>query len=471
MHGLTVKGRRNENQDSILHFQPSADTFFLAVADGMGGAAGGGVASSEVLNLAYHYMQDEFGHTQHPKDLKGVLSELYRRAHQLIREKAQLDPDLEGLGTTLACVLAQGNQFVVGNLGDSRTYLLRADQLYQCSIDHTYISELQKERPGEPIDPNFVSAYGHIVTKTLDGGNEPPDLFPPEHPGFALAAGDLLVLCSDGLITDKGAGPQMLSQQLQNTRDLKTAAESLVSEALEAGSMDNISVVLARVENVPAHVAPAAPTETAPAKNTPKDAAPAVPATPKAPATPAEKADTLTDIPPTAELDVPKYDNPDEETMSGSTATTFSYPDDDPAPTAETDFSPSFGPRPPKGPSRSALMAGLAGAGLLVLAFLAWQFFSSDDPPQTSNLLPGPIPTFSFDDTLYVAQPRSTFMLARDSMMLQTVVMMPVTGTQLPLQQLTELPSGTYYWQMKIESEGTEAIGPIHTIELIDGKR
>ncbi len=441
MHGLTVKGRREENQDAILHFQPSADTYFLAVADGMGGAAGGRVASSEVLNLASLYMQDEFGHTQHPKDLKGVLAELYRRAHQLIREKAQLDPSLEGLGTTLACVLAQGNQFVVANLGDSRTYLLRAGQLYQCSIDHTYISELQKERPGEPIDPHFVSAYGHIVTKTLDGGGEAPDLFPPEHPAFALAEGDLLVLCSDGLITDKGAGPQLLSHQLQNVNNLQEAAENLVTQALEAGSMDNISIVLARVDTVPApteHIAPDAQSEAAYQKGSTEEIL--------------VSEEFLSD----AETSLESVEKPEAES---STTETYEVPDD-------------FHLRKPSY-NRTTLWAALGIVAALALGYWAYSsgLFSSDDTLQTGNILSGSIPTFSFDDTLFIAQPRTTFMLARDSLMAETVVMLPVTGTEVPLQQLTELPPGTYFWRMKVEADDTETLGPIHPLELVDGKR
>ncbi len=247
-HGTTFPGRRDVNQDDILHCYPGPDAFFLAVADGMGGVAGGQVASNTVLNTAEEYLHERFESSVKRTDLKTILAELFEKAQASIRSVTQDDPSLEGMGTTLTCVLGYKDAFVVGNLGDSRVYYLHEGYMTQISEDHSYLQEFKNKSGTENLDPDFVAQYGHIINKTLDGSGDEPDFFPEDAAHFKLYEHDGFLLCSDGLLVDKLQNPQRLFKSyMLGTSDLQTGAESLVSLAFYSGSTDNISVVLAEV--------------------------------------------------------------------------------------------------------------------------------------------------------------------------------------------------------------------------------
>lgn len=234
------------NQDDILHFYPSPDSFFLGVADGMGGVAGGQIASQTVLQTVESVLRDHFEESVAPDMLKGILDEAFDQAQASIREITDKDPSLEGMGTTLTCVLGCDNRFIAGNLGDSRVYYLTSGEIQQVTEDHSYLREFEKEAGEDNIDPEFVEQYGHIINKTLDGSGDEPDFFPKDNPHYELSEQDGFLLCSDGLIVDKLQDQeQLFKSYMLGTPDLQTAAESLVSLAYYSGSTDNISAVLA----------------------------------------------------------------------------------------------------------------------------------------------------------------------------------------------------------------------------------
>ncbi|HKL87957.1 MAG TPA: protein phosphatase 2C domain-containing protein [Salinibacter sp.] len=245
-HGTTFPGRRDVNQDDILHFYPSPDSFFLGVADGMGGVAGGQIASQTVLQTVETVLKDEFEDAVSPDMLKEILDKAFDAAQASIREITEQDPSLDGMGTTLTCVLGCENRFVAGNLGDSRVYHLTDGEIQQVTEDHSYLREFEKEAGEDNIDPEFIEQYGHIINKTLDGSGDEPDYFPKEAPFYELQEEDGFLLCSDGLIVDKLQDQkQLFKSYMMGTPDLQTAAESLVSLAYYSGSTDNISAVLA----------------------------------------------------------------------------------------------------------------------------------------------------------------------------------------------------------------------------------
>lgn len=248
-HGTTFPGRRDVNQDDILHFYPSPDSFFLAVADGMGGMAGGQIASQTVLQTVETFLRDQFeAKTISPSSLKRILADAFDQAQGTIRDITEQDPSLEGMGTTLTCVLGCEDQFVAGNLGDSRVYYLRDGEIVQVTEDHSYLREFEKEAGSEGLDPDLIAQYGHIISKTVDGKGDEPDLFPQNEDAFVLNEQEGFLLCSDGLIVnDLEDQQELFKSYLIGTPDLKTAAESLVSLAYYSGSTDNISVVLSEV--------------------------------------------------------------------------------------------------------------------------------------------------------------------------------------------------------------------------------
>jgi protein phosphatase len=247
-HGTTFPGRRDVNQDDILHFYPTQDSFFLGVADGMGGVAGGQIASQTALQTVESVLREKFEDEVTPDMLKDILATAFEEAQASIREIADEDPSLDGMGTTLTCVMGCDNRFIAGNLGDSRVYYLTDGEIHQVTEDHSYLREFEKEAGADNIDPEFIEQYGHIINKTLDGSGDEPDFFPENGSHFELTEEDGFLLCSDGLIVDKLQDQEQLFQSyMLGTPDLQTAAESLVSLAYYSGSTDNISAVLAEV--------------------------------------------------------------------------------------------------------------------------------------------------------------------------------------------------------------------------------
>jgi protein phosphatase len=243
-YSLSFIGRRKNNQDSCKIVKPSRNSIFLAVADGMGGAAGGEIASKLVLNTAERILKKKFAEEVRPEQLKEILSRIYYHSQIDISKKIEENPDLRGMGTTLTCVLILDDKFVWGNIGDSRIYWYTNSELKQLSIDHTHVQEYI-DKYGKDMSENFIENHGHILTRALNGGNHEPDIFPESELYESYKTGEAFILCSDGLILDQSdQASQSLSDYIIGSKKLKDAAENLISHAYNEGSDDNITVVL-----------------------------------------------------------------------------------------------------------------------------------------------------------------------------------------------------------------------------------
>ncbi|MEM6336964.1 MAG: protein phosphatase 2C domain-containing protein [Bacteroidota bacterium] len=423
--GHTIQGRRAENQDSILHVEPARGAFFLAVADGMGGAAGGQVASSEVLKLAAHVIDDAFASSTPPtlETLRPLLHDLYRRAQQLLRERVLLEPELEGLGTTLTCVLGLGDRFVVANIGDSRTYRLRAGDVEQLTTDHTYVADMQRTQPGVPIDADFVHSFGHIITRSLDGGDDVPDLFPAAGGTFALEEGDLLLLCSDGLFPDKVDAPSIPLNAHSPGSDLEVLAHMLVDYAYESGSTDNISVVVAR-----------RPFDLSDHRSINDTYA-------------TEASETTRRV-----QTLPRSSPPQSDSAS--------------APWAGSDIAPA--PRPKKKESTGLVVAVLTFTALALAGFgyyAGWfDGLLATAPPQ----LVAP-QTVTLNDTLDVGQP-AIFLASPTDPIEAPTVRLQLSQPFVPLDLLSDQPAGVYNWHLVSPVDST-SLGRSGSFELLEGKR
>ncbi|MGE5432936.1 MAG: PP2C family protein-serine/threonine phosphatase [Syntrophomonadaceae bacterium] len=244
-YSVSYTGRRSNNEDSCITLSFNGDSYFLAVADGMGGAAGGEVASRIVIETAKNYLNANFTTRVYPEDLKEMLGRIFDLAQEAVAKEQKQNPQLEGMGSTLTCALISGDKYVVGNMGDSRLYLLRQGKLQLLTEDHTYIKQLQKEL-GNKADPAKLQRFSHLLVRAINGGQDKPDIFPAEEMFYTLREGEVMLLCSDGLMTDKVSTQfEDLENYIVGTRSLKTAAEQLVSYAYNSGSADNITVVLA----------------------------------------------------------------------------------------------------------------------------------------------------------------------------------------------------------------------------------
>ena len=219
--------------------------YALVVADGMGGAAAGEVASSLAivtgLNLALNHPKWTLVMT--PQEIEENMDRWRHRFRQIdtvVGERAKSDPDLAGMGTTLTVACTIGPHLLLYHVGDSRAYLFRRDRLHCLTRDHTYAQALAD---AGQIAPEEVSRHRlrHVLTRCVGkgGGDVEADI-----DYLRLEDGDRLLLCTDGLT--EMIGDAQIAEVLQRMDWSEGACRALVDRALDAGGLDNITVVLAR---------------------------------------------------------------------------------------------------------------------------------------------------------------------------------------------------------------------------------
>ena len=225
---LTDVGRqRQSNEDSYLDREP-----VFAVADGMGGARAGEVASRMAVEAF-----DDQGDGGSPEDrLRHVATEANRR----IYEMAQSDTEHAGMGTTLTAAMVTGREVAVGHVGDSRLYRLRGGKLERLTEDHSLVEELVRQGRLSPEEAENHPQRS-IITRAL--GPEPDvDVETFTH---TARDGDVYLICSDGL--SGMVSEDDITAILERADSLDAAARELVEAANRAGGKDNITVVLFRV--------------------------------------------------------------------------------------------------------------------------------------------------------------------------------------------------------------------------------
>ena len=230
---LTDTGReRRSNEDNAFSRPP-----LFAVADGMGGARAGEVASGIVVETLEKGMPDDVG----PEE---GLAGLTREANQRIHRKATSDEERAGMGTTLTAAYVGDDEVAFAHVGDSRAYRFRDGKLEQLTNDHSLVGELVRrgkltERQAEehPQRSVITRALGPEAAVEVDS--------------FSVDArpGDVFLLCSDGLTSMVEA--DSIADILRQHDSMDDAARRLVDAANENGGRDNITVVLFRVEGVP----------------------------------------------------------------------------------------------------------------------------------------------------------------------------------------------------------------------------
>ncbi|MFB6343005.1 PP2C family protein-serine/threonine phosphatase [Saccharicrinis sp. FJH2] len=242
----TFHGRREYNQDYLAAEQLNENTWIFAVADGMGGANGGELASYVAINALINHFEDS-SIVLNETNLKENLGMAVEKAHGAINDEISRDRNLNGMGTTLVCILIHDNKYVWASIGDSRIYYFNSNEYKQLTTDHSYVQDFMKAK-GEKLPKDILDNYSHILTKCIDGGMEKADLFPTDSNCLQLNEGESFLLCSDGLLTDRiNTNINLFKNFIMGRKDLDEAAKSLVAYAYEMGSDDNISVVLVRV--------------------------------------------------------------------------------------------------------------------------------------------------------------------------------------------------------------------------------
>jgi serine/threonine protein phosphatase PrpC len=226
----TDTGRqRNANEDSVFTRAP-----LFVVADGMGGAQAGEVASKTAV--------ESFDRELPAGPPERVLRETVEAANRTIHEHAQKDPDLAGMGTTItaAVVDLEAEEVAIGHVGDSRAYRLRGTRFERLTRDHSLVEEMR--RKGQITE---AQAEDHpqrsIITRAL--GPEPE--VEVDLQTVPTQAGDVFLICSDGLTTM--LGDEQIGQLLARATSMETAVRALVDEANRAGGRDNITVIAFRL--------------------------------------------------------------------------------------------------------------------------------------------------------------------------------------------------------------------------------
>ncbi|MDH5803965.1 MAG: Stp1/IreP family PP2C-type Ser/Thr phosphatase [Gemmatimonadota bacterium] len=242
---ITCAGRtdvgvvRSGNEDNYLMIP---DRGLFIVADGMGGHAAGEIASE----MAVRVIAKEIGEvdSQDADLVSQRIRESMIRANASIYERTLAEQDKRGMGTTATALVLLGSQYFIGQIGDSRAYLLRGGEFLQLTKDHSYVQE--------QVDAGFLTPeqarthpYSNVITRCVGANAEvTPDLY-----AGTLQAGDLYLLASDGL-TGMIEDPDLHSM-LSPAEDPNVLADNLIQEANRRGGLDNITVVLVRIDEVP----------------------------------------------------------------------------------------------------------------------------------------------------------------------------------------------------------------------------
>ena len=225
---------RDDNEDSAF-----VGPYVAVVADGVGGAAAGEVASATAAYAVAATVLARFG-----EDPEALLLDGVEAARTNVRRGIQTDLNRLGMATTLTAVLCDGSRAVLAHVGDSRAYRFRDGELIQVTTDHTYVEHLvqtgQLTRERAARHP-----WRNVVLRTIDGDpvHDGVDLLP-----LVLEVGDRLLLCSDGL-TDLVPADRIA--ELLAVADPHSAAAGLTQAALAAGGKDNVTCVVLDVVDGP----------------------------------------------------------------------------------------------------------------------------------------------------------------------------------------------------------------------------
>ncbi len=238
--GKTDVGRiRQENQDDYRAGELPGGAAWALVCDGMGGARGGREASHSACDVIEHCFQE-----QYPQCMPGgeelFLKKSLISANRFVFQKAMREESLAGMGTTAVCALVRAGQVFLCHAGDSRAYLFRDGTLTQLTHDHSYVQELVDCGTITPEEAEH-HPQKNIITRALGVDFR----LEPEFTSASIQAGDIILLCSDGLTN---AVPKAQMEELLSKGSFYDLPDRLVDTANENGGPDNITALLLGAE-------------------------------------------------------------------------------------------------------------------------------------------------------------------------------------------------------------------------------
>jgi protein phosphatase len=229
---------RSGNEDAFL-MVPESGVFI--VADGMGGHAAGEVASEMAVTIVGKALEHVAG--EQDSDAAEIIRNSIVDANGQIFQRTLVEQDKRGMGTTATAMVINGVQYVLGQVGDSRAYLFRDDNLLQVTKDHSYVQE--------QVDAGYLTPeqarthpYSNVITRCVGANAEvEPDIY-----FGTLHAGDVFLLASDGLTG------MLEDEELLNIMNAGHSpgelVDSLIGEANRRGGLDNITVIIVRIDAV-----------------------------------------------------------------------------------------------------------------------------------------------------------------------------------------------------------------------------
>ncbi len=249
-----LRGKVNEDRFGVSAYRvedaQQTPSVLAVLADGIGGHRAGEVAAELAVETVSRIVAESDA-----SDPLGTLQQAIVHTSRTINAHAQTDPNLAGMGSTIACAWIIGPRLYIAAVGDSRIYLARNHSLAQLTTDHTWVQEAIEEGKLSPEQArNHPNA--HVIRRYLGSPNDViPDMRLRLHPGendrhaqanqgVNLLPGDMILLCSDGL-TDLVSDAEILAAL--ETRKLQSALDELALLAIRRGGYDNITVVALRM--------------------------------------------------------------------------------------------------------------------------------------------------------------------------------------------------------------------------------
>lgn len=233
--GLTDVGRVRSANEDAYGLCPEAGLF--VVCDGMGGAAAGEVASqTSVMTVTETLCQPEAA-----DDARQALESGIAEANRRVFSRAEREPSLHGMGTTLVSLLVREGCVWIAHVGDSRCYRFRAGKLERMTQDHSLVDEQVRLGQMTPAEAE-MSPLRNVITRAI-GTRE---MVAPDIEEVATEQGDLFLLCSDGL-TKEVSDSRLAELLQQDSSDLQGLCRHLIEDANAAGGSDNITAVAVRI--------------------------------------------------------------------------------------------------------------------------------------------------------------------------------------------------------------------------------
>ena len=237
--GMTDIGLvRKENQDAYVTAQHTASGRTVGVVcDGMGGPAGGRVASQIAVSVYLEELEKLLTADQTPQQLLEASAQAAALANQAIQAEAERREECRNMGTTLVSAISYDGGVVVTNVGDSRAYRVSQGEIHRITRDHSVVEDLVARGDLTPDEARY-HPQKNLITRALGTARRvKADLFQE-----TVSPGDILLLCSDGLINQMT--DQEICQEIQAGGTPREICQRLVKRTLDSGAPDNVTVVL-----------------------------------------------------------------------------------------------------------------------------------------------------------------------------------------------------------------------------------